>query len=134
LQDSILYLILFFLSLLLILQPAHLDARFGKKRDVEWKGYKVHLTECCDQDLPLVITDVQTTHAATTDFEVLDKIQADLAARDLLAEEHIVDSGYMTGEHLVRSQNDYDIRLGRCSPIRVGKPEQKMDSTFRGLQ
>ncbi len=96
---------------IMIYSPYDLDARFGKKRNEEWKGYKVHLTECCDQDLPLVITDVQTTHAATTDFEVLDKIQADLAARDLLPEEHIVDSGYMTGEHLVRSRNDYDITL-----------------------
>lgn len=96
---------------IMIYSPHDLDARYGKKRDVEWKGYKVHLTECCDQDLPLVITDVQTTPAATTDFEVLDKIQADLAARDLLPEEHIVDSGYMTGEHLVSSQKQYDITL-----------------------
>ncbi len=96
---------------LMIYSPHDLDARFGKKRDIEWKGYKVHLTECCDEDLPLVITDVQTTHAATTDFEVLEQIQADLAARDLLPGEHIVDSGYMTGEHLVRSQNEYGISL-----------------------
>ena len=96
---------------IMIYSPYDLDARFGKKRNVEWKGYKVHLTECCDQDLPLVITDVQTTHAATTDFEMLEQIQTDLAVRDLLPEEHIVDSGYMTGEHLVRSRNDYDITL-----------------------
>src|SRR5918911_1104546 len=66
-----------------IYSPYEVEARYGKKRGTEWKGYKVHLTECCDPDLPLVITDVQTTPAATTDFETLPMVQADLARRAL---------------------------------------------------
>jgi hypothetical protein len=75
----------------------------------------VHLTECCDEELPLVITDVQTTHAAATDFEVLPTIQADLAARDLLPDEQMVDSGYMSGEQLVVSREQHKINFDRAS-------------------
>jgi transposase len=95
----------------MIYSPYDVEARYGKKRGTEWKGYKVHLTECCDPDLPLVITDVQTTPAATTDFEVLPSVQADLAERHLLPQEHLVDSGYMSAEHIVISQSEYGLQL-----------------------
>jgi transposase len=87
------------------------EARYGKKRDTEWKGYKVHLTECCDPEGPLVISDVQTTAAATTDFEVLPVVQADLAERSLLPQEHLVDSGYMSAEHMVNSEKNHGVQL-----------------------
>jgi transposase len=95
----------------MIYSPYDVEARYGKKRDTEWKGYKVHLTECCDPDLPLVITDVQTTSAATTDFEVLPTVQAGLAERNLLPQEHLVDSGYMSAAHIVASQSEYSVQL-----------------------
>jgi transposase len=95
----------------MIYSPYDVEARYGKKRGTAWKGYKVHLTECCDPDLPLVITDVQTTSAATTDFEVLPTVQADLAKRSLLPHEHLVDSGYMSAEHIVVSQREYGVEL-----------------------
>ena len=34
----------------LISSPYDTDARYSTKRDVEWVGYKVHLTETCDAD------------------------------------------------------------------------------------
>jgi transposase len=95
----------------MIYSPYDVEARYGKKRNTEWKGYKVHLTECCDPELPLVITDVQTTSAATTDFEVLSAVQADLAERHLLPQEHLVDSGYMSAAHIVASQSEHGIQL-----------------------
>ena len=95
----------------MIYSPYDVEARYGKKRDTEWKGYKVHLTECCDPDLPLVITEVQTTSAATTDFEALPTVQADLAQRSLLPHEHLVDSGYMSAEHIVASQSEHSVQL-----------------------
>jgi transposase len=100
----------------MIYSPYDVEARYGKKRDTEWKGYKAHLTECCDPDLPLVITDVQTTSAATTDFEVLPTVQADLAKRSLLPHEHLVDSGYMSAEHIVVGQREHDVQL--LGPVR----------------
>lgn len=44
---------------LLIVSPYDREARLGVKRDTEWTGYKVHLTETCDNDLPHLITNVE---------------------------------------------------------------------------
>jgi transposase len=95
----------------MIYSPYDVEARYGKKRDAEWKGYKVPLTECCDPDLPLVITDVQTTSAAATDFEMLPTVQVGLAERNLLPHEHLVDSGYMSAAHIVVSQREHSVQL-----------------------
>jgi transposase len=96
---------------LLISSPYDPEARYSKKRQTEWTGYKVHLTETCDDELPHLITDVLTTPATTADFEATPIVQANLAERDLPPSEHIVDAGYITAEHLVSSQQDYGINL-----------------------
>jgi transposase len=88
----------------LICSPYDAEARFSKKRDTSWTGYKVHLTETCDVDAPLLITDVQTTLATTPDSVALADVQAALAERDLLPAEHLVDSGYVSATNLVESQ------------------------------
>ena len=104
---------------LLISSPYDPDARYGKKRDTEWTGYKVHLTATCDDDTPNVITDVTTTLAPTSDFEVTATIQDNLVARDLAPDEHIVDAGYVTADHLLTSQRDRRIDLlGPAAPDR----------------
>ena len=36
--------------------PYDLDARYAKKRTTRWTGYKVHLTETCDDERPNLIT------------------------------------------------------------------------------
>jgi transposase len=102
---------------LLISSPYDPQARYGKKRQTEWTGYKVHLTETCDEDSPHLITDVQTTAATTSDFVMTPIIQADLAARDLLPREQIVDAGYVTADHLVSSQRDHALTL--LGPVAV---------------
>ena len=104
---------------LLISSPYDPDARYGKKRDTEWTGYKVHLTETCDDDTPNVITDVITTPATTSDFDVTATIQENLVARTLAPGEHIVDAGYVTADHLLTSQRDQAIDLlGPAAPDR----------------
>ena len=95
----------------LICSPYDAEARYSKKRSTEWTGYKVHLTETCDEELPHLITDVQTTPAPAADFDMPPKIQSDLAARDLLPSEHIVDAGYVTADHLVTSPKTHDVTL-----------------------
>jgi len=92
---------------LLISSPYDPDARYGKKRRTEWTGYKVHLTETCDEETPDLITDVLTTPATTSDFDVLPTIQQQLAARDLTPSEQIVDSGYPTADHILTSQANH---------------------------
>src|SRR5262249_44960384 len=53
---------------LLILSPYDVDARYSQKRETQWVGYKVHLSETCDVGQPDVITQVSTTLATTSDF------------------------------------------------------------------
>lgn len=96
---------------LLISSPYDPDARYGKKRSTEWTGYKVHLTETCDDDTPHLISDVLTTPATTSDFDVLPTIQQQLAARELTPGEQIVDAGYPTADHVLTSQETYGIDL-----------------------
>ena len=61
--------------------------------------------------MPNVITDVLTTSAAISDFAVLPTIQQNLAARNLTPCEQIVDSGYMTADHMISSERNHDIDL-----------------------
>src|SRR5215469_14655041 len=85
-------------SSLLICTPYDPEARFSQKRSTTWTGYKVHLTESCDETLPHLITDVQTTPAPLSDFDMTPPIQASLAARHLLPQEQLLDMGYVTAE------------------------------------
>jgi len=47
--------------------PYDQEARFGKKRETRWTGYKTHVTETCEKGAPHLITHVVTTAATTTD-------------------------------------------------------------------
>jgi len=86
---------------LLIGSPYDPEARWSKKRDTEWVGYKVHVTETCDQEEPHLVTNVETTLATTADNTMTTPIQGRLAARDLLPRAHVVDTSYVTSDHLV---------------------------------
>lgn len=95
----------------LISTPYDPEARYGKKRDTEWTGYKVHLTETCDADTPSLITNVETTATTTSDFELVEPIQEHLAARDVLPGEHFLDAGYMGADQLVTSRTEHGVDL-----------------------
>lgn len=88
----------------IINSPYDPDARYGRKRTTEWTGYKVHLTESCDEDTPHFITHVHTSIATGPDYDALEPIHAALAAKDLLPAEHLVDAGYPDADALVSSQ------------------------------
>src|SRR6516165_1044249 len=92
-----------------IASPYDLDARWGVKRDTFWLGYKLHVTETCDDEpgcgcpgagdggtgrrghdgdcaapaFPNLITGVATTGATVTDIQMTDVILDDLAGRNL---------------------------------------------------
>ncbi len=87
-----------------IVSPYDPEARSSRKRETVWLGYKVHLTETCDQDpgCPHLITQVETTVATLQDTEVLAPIQAHLRAKKLAPAEHYVDQAYPSGPELVR--------------------------------
>lgn len=95
----------------LIRTPYDRDARYSKKRDTEWTGYKVHLTETCDDELPHLLTDVTTTPAPTADYDVLPSIQEQLADRQVTPSEQLVDAGYVSAAHLLSSRREHGIDL-----------------------
>ncbi len=96
---------------LLVCTPYDPDARFSKKRATIWTGYKVHVTESCDEATPHLVTDVHTTPATTSDFEMIPFIQATLAQQETLPHEHFVDAGYVTTSHLITSRVLHDVSL-----------------------
>ena len=51
-----------------------LHARLGVKRNQGWIGYKVHLTETCDDDEPHLIVHTETTAATTPDWGMSEPI------------------------------------------------------------
>src|SRR5579859_7329606 len=108
-----------------IRSPYDPEARTGKKREIIWLGYKVHLTETCQTPqveaqapegqerrvAPQLVVQVQTTLANVQDVEVTARIQDGLAQANLLPDEQLVDTGYVDADLLLSSQRDYGIRL-----------------------
>ncbi len=84
--------------------PYDTQARYSIKRTTTWTGYKVHLTETCDDDTPHLLTDVQTTVATTQDVELTAPVQEALVAKEVPPREHIVDEGYTEAALLVTSR------------------------------
>ena len=96
--------------------PYDIDARFGNKRSVTWTGYKVHLTETCDENQVHLITHAITTQAQVSDVTQTQPIHDALAAKDLLPNQHIVDAGYVDSHLIVTSRKQYGIDL--VGPVR----------------
>jgi transposase len=74
----------------LLSSPYDPEARYGKKRETEWTGDKVHVTETRDDKTPNRITAGTTTPATTSDFALLPPMQAPLATRQLTPREQSV--------------------------------------------
>ena len=112
----------------LLLSPYDTDARHSEKRGRGWTGYKVHLTETCDntdtdQDTardtvqpPNLIVNVVTTHAAVDDSSMTMPIHTALAEQELLPAEHLMDAGYASAAHLLNCRQMHQVRL--VSPVR----------------
>jgi transposase len=94
-----------------ISSPYDGDAHYAKKHTTQWVGYKVHLTETCDDDLPRLVTHVATTPGPTADGEVTPAIHATLHQRDLLPSVQLVDTGFLDAGLLVTSQAEYGVEL-----------------------
>ena len=71
----------------------------------------MHLTETCDEEMPHLITHVETTPAPTVDRDALQPIHQALAAKDLLPGKHLVDAGYVDADQLVISARDHGVDL-----------------------
>ncbi|WP_316959493.1 transposase [Streptomyces sp. TRM68367] len=75
-------------SRVLIASPYDPDARYAKKRGSAWVGYKIHVSESCDDpkqsQRPHLITHVVTTDATVNDAMVVDEVHDRLTSRGLL--------------------------------------------------
>jgi transposase len=108
--------------------PYEVEARYSTKRSLGWVGYKVHLTENCDEGFPHLITDVHTTAATATDVKQLSAIQQRLAASGvLLPAEQLADSSYVCGSNLVSSHARQRIDLTSAQPTKTthGRPQSR---------
>jgi transposase len=112
-------------SSLMIASPYDLDSRYRDKRGHAWRGYKVHLTETCDDEAPHLITHVETTLATDQDVTAVDTIHHALADQALLPTVHLVDGAYVSSDGLVASQQDYQIAL--TGPMRQDQSWQAHD-------
>jgi Transposase DDE domain len=121
-----------------IISPYDTDARPGAKREQYWLGYKLHITETCDDAppcscrpasaavqagarehgrgcarlvFPNLITNVATTDATVTDNHMTAVIHDDLAARSLAPGRHYTDSGYLSAALMVTERARHGIAL-----------------------
>lgn len=100
-----------------IRSPFDPEARYGRKREIQWVGYKVHLTETCDEGQPHLITQVETRPAIEQDNEATAAIQQHLADQALSPQQHLVDAGYVSAKLLLHSQERHGIDL--IGPVHV---------------
>ena len=96
---------------ILINSPYDPDARRGNKRTRQWTGYKIHLSETCDEDAPHLITYVETMASTTKDHQVMENLHQTLKSQELLPEKHLVDAGYIDTELLVTSAENFQVDL-----------------------
>ncbi|HXZ69726.1 MAG TPA: transposase [Streptosporangiaceae bacterium] len=119
-----------------IASPYDTDARRGVKRDTFWLGYKLHVTETCDdqprcgcpaagdgggrrghdQDcaapaVPNLITHVATTDATVPDSQMTAIICDDLAQKNLAPGRSYLDSGYLSAALVVTALATWGIAL-----------------------
>lgn len=100
-------------SSICIRSPYDLDARLAKKKKDEppWVGYKVHLTETCEEGEPRLITHVETTPGPLADGDVTPDIHQALERKGLTPGMHLVDSAYMNAEQMVAAKLEYGVDL-----------------------
>jgi transposase len=122
-----------------IASPYDLDARWGVKREEFWLGYKLHVTETCDDapactcspaaaggagapdrrhdkgcallTAPNLVTHVATTDATVTDNQLTSVIHGDLAGKSLAPGRHYLDSGYLSAALVVSALTTWGIAL-----------------------
>lgn len=98
-------------SSIFINSPYDFEARYGKKRQFQWTGYKVYLTETCDEELPRIITNVETSSAPVADFDLTEPIHQSLGKKRLLPAVHFADTGFVDAALMLAAQDQYQVDL-----------------------
>ena len=91
--------------------PYDPEARYRHKRDTQWTGDMVHVSETCEPTEPHLLTHVHTTTAAVHEAMCTDEIAQALVEKNLPPQAHLVDAAYISAELLVKSHADHGITL-----------------------
>jgi transposase len=112
-----------------IASPYDADASWGAKRDLLWLGYKLHISETCQDapdcgcgpgprtpacrhdTLPNLVTHVATTSAAVADADMTIPVTAALAAKGLPPARHYLDSGYASAAAVLEAARQFGVTL-----------------------
>jgi len=107
-----------------ISSPYDTGARWGAKKDLLWLGYKLHISETCDDPpacecapdpaaapprrcrhdtRPNLITHVATTDATVSDADMTTPLNAALAGKGLAPARQYMDSGYASPQHMAEA-------------------------------
>jgi transposase len=124
-----------------ISSPYDADARWGAKKDLHWLGYKLHISETCDDPpacgcppapaasgrcahdvRPNLITCVMTTRATVCDIEMTTPVSDVLAGRDLAPARHYLDTGYASALAILDAARLAGITL--VTPLRADGSRQ----------
>ena len=111
----------------LLCSPYDTEVRVSAKRQTIWLGYKVHLTETCDDDSPHLITHVETTESTTPDVGMTDTIHTELSRKALLPSEHLQDAGYPEADAIVNAQTEHGVTT--CGPVHPDTGWQAAEKT-----
>jgi transposase len=91
--------------------PYDAEARYRHKRDTQWTGYMVHVSETCEPTTPHLLTHVHTTPATVHEAQCTEPIQQALIDKAVPPQEHFVDAAYISSELLVHSRDEQGIIL-----------------------
>jgi transposase len=69
------------------------------------------VTETCDDEMPPLMTHVETTAGPVADGEGTPRLHQALASKALLPALHLVDTGYLDAALLVTSQREYGVHV-----------------------
>jgi transposase len=107
--------------------PYDPDTRYATKGTKGWHGYKVHLTETCDDGCPHIIVHVATTPATVPDTNLTVPIHHALEDRGLLPHRHYLDAGYVDAGIRVRLKRDFQV-----DPVSPVRPDSNWQSNLDG--
>ena len=91
--------------------PYDPEARLGHKGGTPWIGYRVHISETCEENYPRLVTHVVTKEASFHESYAAPLIHEGLSTKELLPGDHLVDTGYITAKALLDSKDRFGVKL-----------------------
>jgi transposase len=91
--------------------PDDVEARYRHKRDPQWPGDMVHVSETGEPTAPHLLPHVHTTPATVHEAQGTEPIQQALIDQDVPPQDHLVDAASISSALLVHSRDDQGIAL-----------------------